>query len=131
MTTRQVSIAVLTLVFALCLPVASYSRGWAYLGEAHVDGAADHDKIKVGKSDGRFNALQLKVDFAPIEFRHIVVHFHNGADEQVEVRQRIRAGGATRDIDLRGHDRIIDSVEIWYERANYGSKRPRVRLFGR
>jgi hypothetical protein len=128
---RKAPIFGLTLLFALCLPIATYARGWAYLGEAHVDGAVDHDKIKVGKSDGRFNALQLKVDFAPIEFRHIVVHYHNGTSEEVQVRQRIRAGAATRDIDLRGHDRIIDSVEIWYERANYGSKRPRVRLYGR
>ena len=128
---RKAPIVVLTVLFAFCLPVASYSRGWAYLGEAHVDGAADHDKIKVGKSDGHFNALQLKVDFAAIEFRHIVVHYHNGSNEEVQVRQKIAAGGATRNIDLRGHDRIIESVEIWYERANYGSKRPRVRLYGR
>jgi len=131
MAMRKASIVVFTLLFLFSLPAATYSRGWVYLGEAHVDGAADHDRIKVGKSDGRFNALQLKVDFAPIEFRHIVVHYHNGADEEVQVRQRIRAGAATRDIDLRGHDRIIDSVEIWYERANFGSKRPRVRLYGR
>ena len=131
MTIRKTPIVFLTLLFALCLPSVTSARGWVFLGEAHVDGAADHDKIKVGKSDGRFNALQLKVDFAAIEFRHVVVHYHNGTSEEVQVRQKIHAGGATRDIDLRGHDRIIDSVEIWYERANYGSQRPRVRLYGR
>ena len=52
-------------------------------------------------------------------------------NEEVQVRQRIRAGRSTRDIDLRGGDRSIESIEIWYERANYGSTRPRVRLYGR
>ena len=109
----------------------AYARGWVYLGEAHVDGAADHDKIKVGRSEGRFKAIQLRVDRAAIEFRHVVVHYANGSNEEVQVRQKIRAGGSTRDIDLRGGERIIESVELWYERANYGSKRPRVRLYGR
>jgi len=52
-------------------------------------------------------------------------------NEEVQVRQRIRAGRSTRDIDLRGGDRVIESVEFWHERANYGSTRPRVRLYGR
>ena len=122
---------VVTILLLLSFGSASYAKGWEYLGEAHVDGAADHDKIKVGRSEGRFRALQIKVDRAAVEFRHVVVHYANGTNEEVQVRQRIRAGGSTRDIDLRGGDRAIESVEIWYERANYGSRRPRVRLYGR
>lgn len=125
--TLPVMFAVLLL---LSLAQPSFARGWVYLGEAHVDGNADHDKIKVGRSEGRFRALQLRVDFNAIEFRHVVVHYSNGTSEEVQVRQRIRAGGSTRDIDLAGRDRAIDSVEIWYERGNYRGQRPRVRLFG-
>lgn len=131
MLTRKAMPVAATILLLLSFGPASYARGWVYLGEAHVDGAADHDKIKVGRSDGRFRAIQIKVDRAPVEFRHVVVHFANGANEEVQVRQRIRAGGSTRDIDLRGGDRAIESVEIWYERANYGPRRPRVRLYGR
>jgi hypothetical protein len=123
-----VMIAVL-LVFSFS--ESSFARGWVYLGEAHVDGAADHDKIKVGRSEGRFRALQIRVDYAAVEFRHVVVHYSNGTSEEVQVRQKIRAGGSTRDIDLAGRDRAIESVELWYERGNYGRRqRPRVRLFG-
>jgi hypothetical protein len=129
-TGKAVPVAV-TILLLLSVGPASYAKGWVYLGEAHVDGAADHDKIKVGISEGRFRALQIKVDRAQVEFRHVVVHYANGTNEEVQVRQRIRAGGSTRDIDLRGGDRAIESVEIWYERANYGSMRPRVRLYGR
>ena len=72
MTRKALPIAVAILV--LSLSQSSFARGWVYLGEAHVDGQADHDKIKVGRSEGRFRALQLKVDFNAIEFRHVVVH---------------------------------------------------------
>ena len=131
MLTRKVIPVGVMILILMSVGPASYAKGWVYLGEAHVDGAADHDKIKVGRSEGRFRALQIKVDRAAIAFRHVVVHYANGTSEEVQVRQKIRAGGSTRDIDLRGGDRAIESVEIWYERANYGSRRPRVRLYGR
>jgi hypothetical protein len=131
MTSRRLFPVMTTDLLVLSLAPSSFARGWTYLGEAHVDGAADHDKIKVGRSEGRFRALQLRVDYAAIEFRHVVVHYSNGTSEEVQVRQKIRAGGSTRDIDLAGRDRAIESVELWYERANYrGPRRPRVRLFG-
>jgi len=104
--------------------------GWVYLGEANVDGSADHDRIKIGRDDGRFRALQIRVERAPIEFQRVVVHFGNGADEEIAIRNRINAGGRTRVIDLRGRDRVIESVEIWYARARYGSAKPKLRLFG-
>jgi hypothetical protein len=122
---------ILTLLFAFSLPTATSAKSWEYLGEAHVDGNADHDKIKVGHKEGLFRALQLRVDRGAIAFRHVIVNFSNGTNQQLPVRQRINAGGASRIIDLRGNERSIDNVEIWYERANYGSNRPRVRLYGR
>jgi len=127
---RRALPVMVAVLLVLSFSQSSFARGWVYLGEAHVDGQADHDKIKVGRSEGRFRALQLRVDFNAIEFRHVVVHYANGTSEEVAVRQRIRAGGSTRDIDLAGRDRAIESVEIWYERGNYRGQRPRVRLFG-
>ncbi len=129
--TRKVVPVIVALLLALSFASASYAKGWVYLGEAHVDGAVDHDKIKVGKSEGRFRALQIRVDRAPVEFNRVVVHYANGTNEEIQIRQRVRAGGSTRDIDLRGGDRAIESVEFWYERARYGPRRPRVRLYGR
>lgn len=99
---RRMLPVIVAVLLVLSLSESSFARGWVYLGEAHVDGQADHDKIKVGRSEGRFRALQLRVDFVAIEFRHVVVHYSNGTSEEVQVRQRIRAGGSTRDIDLAG-----------------------------
>jgi hypothetical protein len=107
------------------------ARGWVYLGEANVDGSVDHDKIRVGGSEGRFRAIQLRVERAAIEFGRIVVHFRNGGDQEISIRKRIRAGGSTRVIDIRGDRRVIESVEFWYSRADYGRRKPKVRLYGR
>lgn len=104
---------------------------WQYLGEANVDGNNDHDRIRVGRDDGRFRALQIHVERAPIEFQRVVVHYRNGGDEELLIRNRIPAGGKTRVIDLRGGERIIEDVEIWYAKGRYGSARPKLRLYGR
>ena len=53
------------------------------------------------------------------------------ADEELEFRERINAGGQTRPLDLRGSDRVIKSVEFWYEKARWGEHRPTVELYGR
>ena len=110
---------------------SSSQRRWVHLGDKHVDGKSDHDKISIGSSEGRFRQLQIRVEDAPVDFQRVVVHFGNGADKELQFRERINAGGATRPMDLRGNDRIIKSVEFWYEKANWGSQRPTVRLYGR
>jgi hypothetical protein len=126
---QVISCALLLTIFGQALYAQNYGR-WIYLGESNVDGTNDHDRIKIGRDDGRFRALQIRVERAPIEFHRVVVHYGNGADEEVAIRSRIKPGGKTRVIDLRGRDRVIDSVEIWYARARYGSAKPKLRLFG-
>ena len=101
-----------------------------YLGEANVDGAVDHDSIKVGTNEGRFRAIQLRVEKNPIHFDHVVVRYIDGSSQTLEVRGEIPAGGATRVIDLPGERRILRSVDLWYARANWGGQRPRVTLWG-
>jgi hypothetical protein len=113
-------------------PNAQRMGRWTFLGEATVNGAEDHDRIPVGRSDGRFRAIQIQVDRAPIEFQRVVVHYANGQDETLEIRNRINAGGRTRAIDLQGGDRAITNVEFWYSKGRWSSRRmPRVRLYGR
>jgi hypothetical protein len=104
---------------------------WTYLGEANVDGRVDHDRIRVGRDDGRFHALQLRVERGPIEFHRVVVHYAGGGEEVLHIRDWVPAGGQTRAIDLRGRSRAISSVEFWYARGSRRSAEPKVRLFGR
>ena len=113
---------------------AQYRRGgvgggWQHLGEAHVDGRADHDKIDVG--GGTYTALQMAVTNGAIGFERIVVHFRNGGDEVLPVGEVVRSGSRTRAIPLRGGTREIRNVEIWYQKGKYNEGKPRVDLFGR
>ncbi|MEO8026030.1 MAG: hypothetical protein ABI823_06135 [Bryobacteraceae bacterium] len=107
------------------------ARGrWEYLGESNVDGLVDHDLIRVGARDGRFRAIQMKVQGGAIEFNRVVIHYGNGRSEPIEIRQRIPAGGQTRVIDLPGERRAIEGVEFFYQKARWTSRKPKVRLFG-
>ncbi|HEX3083934.1 MAG TPA: hypothetical protein VHP99_05395 [Pyrinomonadaceae bacterium] len=110
---------------------ASAQNRWIFLGDKHVDGHDDHDKISISSKEGTFRQLQIRVKLAPVVFQRVVVHFGNGADEELQFRERINAGGSTRALDLRGTDRVIKSVEFWYEKAHWGERRPTVELYGR
>ncbi len=130
---RMISL-LLALLFSFSLVVNAQrnNRGggrWEYLGESHVDGARDHDNIRVN-ANGGFRAIQLRVQNASIEFQKVLVHFENGGDTEVEVRDQISAGGKTRAIDLPGDQRRIKSVEIWYGKGNWGSRKPGLKLYG-
>jgi hypothetical protein len=107
-------------------------RAWALLGQTTVDGGRDRDRIAIGRAEGRFNSLQLRVTGAPVEFYRVIVSYGDGTNEEVEVRERIPAGGQTRAIDLRGRDRIIKSVDFFYGKGTWRpTARPKVALYGR
>lgn len=103
--------------------------GWIYLGERFVDGRRDTDKLPVS-ANGAFRAIQLRVSGSAVNFDRVVVHFENGADTDLQIRDRIPAGGMTRAIDLPGDRRRIQSVEMWYSKAHW-RHRPGVKVYGR
>lgn len=127
----------LGLVVALAFGASLYAQDrdrndggrWTYLGNAHVDGAQDHDNIRVGHQDGKFRAIQLRVRGGAINFERVVVHFGNGSQQELAIRSEIPSGGRTRPIDLPGDRRRIESVELWYAKASWHT-RPKVDLYG-
>lgn len=107
------------------------SEKWVYLGQTTVNGQRDYDKIHIGRSEGRFERIQLRVSGSPVEFQRIVINYANGDRDNFDVRGRVLAGGQTRAIDLRGGERSINSVEFFYSKANWSRHySPRVSLFG-
>ena len=118
----------------LLFAVASYAqpgRDWVMLGQSHVDGAIDHDRIVVTSARGEFRAIRIRVENSAIRFDRVLVHFGDGSTMPIAIRGRIAAGGQTRVLDLPGRRRVIDSVEFWYERGNWRNpRRPRLSLFG-
>ncbi|MBS1791813.1 MAG: hypothetical protein JST85_29170 [Acidobacteria bacterium] len=126
------SLLLLLLGFSFVANAQGRNQGrarWEYLGQSNVDGRADHDTIRVN-ARGAFRAIQFQVSGGPIEFNRVVVHFENGADVEVSVRDQIRSGGKTRAIDLPGDRRRIQSVEVWYEKGNWGRRRPNLKVYG-
>lgn len=111
--------------------VASAQPRMIFLGMAHVDGLTDHDDIKVGPYAGRYHSIVLRVKYAPIQFDHVVIHYGNGTAQTLPVRSLIRAGGQSAPVMLPGGERVVESLELWYSRANPNNpNKPEVRLFG-
>jgi len=123
----------ITLLIGFTIAASAQPRhgGWTILGEAHVDGGVDHDRILVTGARGEYRAIRLRVENAPVVFDRVVVHFANGTNERIDVRHRVAAGSESRAIDLPGNRRVIESVEFWYERGGWrNGSRPKVVLFG-
>ena len=122
------------LALAILFAAASFAqpgRGWVMLGQSHVDGAVDHDRIVITAARGEFRALRIRVENSAIIFDRVLVHFGDGSTMPIAIRGRVGAGGQTRVLDLPGNRRVINSVEFWYERGNWRTpKRPRLSLFG-
>ena len=114
-----------------CAPSRAGAKAdWDLLGTRQVNDRVDHDIIAVSSSRGDFRRIKFSVQRASVDFHRVVVHFGNGSDQRVELRNTIKAGGESRAIDLEGNDRIIRSVEFWYDANTIRGRRAQVRLFG-
>jgi hypothetical protein len=87
---------------------------WVRLGCKDVRFLIDRDTLKVGKQEGRFSALRVKVRRAPVEMLNLRVTFGNGSRLDVPVREIVPPGGVSRLIDLPGNNRGIDRIEMIY-----------------
>jgi hypothetical protein len=126
------TVAVLALVAAFALPqiAAAKKGGWVLLGERHVTDKLDHDTIVVTVADGRFHKLQLRVHDHAVQFHKVVVHFGDNSSQELALREVVRANGHTRPIDLAGGDRVIRSIDLWYDAQSVKGKGATVRVFG-
>lgn len=108
---------------------ASQQPQMVLLGSGRVNGSLDHDTIQAGQQ-GTFRAIQLRVNGGAVNFLRIIVQYGNGTRSEIQVRSNIPAGGSSRIIDLPGDRRIIQRVDFWYTKANWGPTLPRVTLYG-
>jgi hypothetical protein len=119
---------------AACATYAQGGRGpnWVLLGERVVTDKVDHDTVAVGRGRGSFTAVKFEVRRHGVDFQRVVIHFANGEDQKVEMRNSIPAGGETRVIDIDGANRIITSIDFWYDAKTLGRGRSAtVRSLGR
>jgi hypothetical protein len=118
----------ITLMLAATPAVA---QPWVLLGERMVTDRLDHDSIPVTAARGDFSAIKITVHRRAVDFHRVVVFFANGESQEIALRSTIPAGGESRVIDLRGGDRVIRRVELWYDARSLGGRRAVVRVFGR
>src|SRR5205807_6214085 len=99
---------ILALLIGFSLAASAQPRhGAVILGEAHVDGGVDHDRIVVTAARGEYRAIRLRVENAAVKFDRVVVHYGNGSSQPIPVRRVIRAGDETPAVDLPGARRVI------------------------
>jgi hypothetical protein len=90
------------------------SARWEELGCSKVGIKPDRDAIRVGRREGRFSAIQLRVRGNKIEILDLTVVYDRGPPDELRVRSKIGDGGETGPLDLRGERRAIDRVELSY-----------------
>lgn len=106
-------------------------RDWELLGAQKVGFIADKDVIQVGRKDGDFSAIKLMVKDNEVEFLDVKVVYANGQSDDIRVRNKIRAGGETRAIDLKGGERFIRRVEFVYRSRPSFKGQATVELWGK
>jgi hypothetical protein len=110
--------------------LAQRGGGFEFLGASEVSFKVDRDTIRVGRKDGKFRAIQLRVKKRDIEILDLKVVYANGQPDDISVRSLIRAGGETRQIDLAGRERFIREVQLTYRARTGPFQSARVELWG-
>ncbi len=87
---------------------------WEELGCQKVGFLADRDVIRVGRGEGRFRAIQLRVTGNEVALLDLSVIYGNGEADDYRVYARIPEGGRTPPINLRGNRRAIDRIIMVY-----------------
>lgn len=90
--------------------------GWTKLGERTVNGKTDHDTIAVGKAEGKFKTIQIKVEHSSLEMFDVRVTFGDDTSFSPPTRLVFHNGEISKPIDLPGGERVIKKVDF-----NYGN----------
>lgn len=106
------------------------NREWELLGSRKVGLFADRDSIEVGRKEGKFRKIKLRVRGNDIHFFDLKVVYGNGEVDDIPVREKIREGGETRALDLSGRDRVIRRIDMVYGRAPNFRGRAVVEVWG-
>jgi hypothetical protein len=105
------------------------AKGWTPLGERTVDGSYDHDRIEVGRYEGKFSKLTVVVENSDLELIDLSIQFASGAPWHPAVSHYFRDGQRTRAIDFPGDERTIKYVDFKYRNLP-GGGRAKVSVFG-
>lgn len=98
----------------------SRQERWEKLGEGVANGKNDRDVIPVGRAEGTFRAIRLKVERSSVRLNDLIVHFTDGENYSFGRPVVLQQGDTTSTIDLPGRRRAIKSIEFRYSDAAGG-----------
>ena len=105
---------------------------WTLIGTTVANYSADHDSIVVKGRHDNFRKIMFRVEEAPLNLHRLLVTYDNGEPDEIRVRQKIKAGRESREIDLRGEGtRSIRRIDFWYDTRGQSHGRAEVTVFGR
>ncbi|MCE9524015.1 MAG: hypothetical protein K8S25_16480 [Alphaproteobacteria bacterium] len=107
---------------------ASPAAAWDQIGVRDVKDRPEADLVVV-EGHKHYSRIKLCVYRHPVKFYDLDVNFHNGGHQDVQIRSRINAGGCTRNIDLEGGNRDINTIKIVYEETSALRRHATVRIF--
>ena len=129
--TRGLTLVSLILL-AVCMAGAANSPDrWEILGQREVDFRNDRDQIDVGRSEGRFRQIQVRVKNAPIEVYDMVVTFGNDQTFKPNLRHKFTERSGSCIIDLPGERRTIKRIDFNYKSINRREGKGTVEVFAR
>ena len=109
--------------------VASNAQAaWEELGCVEVGRRADFDVINVGKREGAFTKLRVRVLGNDVNFELLRVVYGNGAPDNLPIRSEFRENTTSGEIDLKGNARRIDRIEMVSRKGFKGRGRGRAKV---
>src|SRR5215510_14561086 len=105
------------------------SRGWVQLGERTVNGRYDHDRIEVGRYEGKFSKLTMVVENSDLELIDFKITFGDRTEYHPRLSHVFREGQRTRLIDLPPTESVIQTIDIRYKNPPGGGE-ARVQVWG-
>jgi hypothetical protein len=128
---KYLFLAGLALAATALTPASSYAAGWELLGEQTVGFRVDHDVIHVGRREGRYERLKMRVLRNDVMLISAKVVYGNGSSDILSIHESIREGTETRPFDLPGfRGRYIDRIELTYRSRPSFDGRAVVQIFG-
>lgn len=127
---RHARLALAITVAALSLWTARPAiAAWKVLAVVKADKGLEREEVKVRTGRG-FRQVKLKADAADVEIKSLHVIYGSGEPDKIEVRKVLRAGSETLPLDLKGSERVISKVVLWYATPDRETKKAIVTIYG-
>ena len=132
------NILIISLATAFLFGLSSFTTSetnqkgeWIHLGSKKVNWGIEKDVIEVGRHEGSFSKLKIKVRGGDVNMRKMMVTYGNGNTEHIPLKFHFKKGAESRVIDLKGEKRKIKKITFWYDTKNRSKKKATVHVAGK